>query len=556
MKNSKWMRFLLITLSVVMVLSLFACGNGSTEEETTVDNTNEETTVEDTTVEDTTVEDTTVEDTTVEDTTVEDTTVEDTTVEDTTAEETTVPEPVFEGNWHASVDELQYCTNSDFSDIVKVTMANTDSSVGTTILDAAGTPYSAFTARFVTISAGWIAVDGYDVAALNWKVYAADGTLLTTVAANLYEAEVGVVEHVANNMGYGEGTVSKRVMVPGGELAIVDLVAYAETTVTVVYEATLVVADETAINTVELIKIDITVPAAPVEPEETTAEGYVNGAALNTGVVVEQLDSKMNDDGSVTVTSKGGTDNNIQLMAFAPATAPKYAVIKYKTSNSNKFELFVTTKSGSVGPNIPVALTADGKWHVVVISLADCTACTVGEAITFLRLDCCETGSTSESLTLDYIWFLDDLSVIEEPVKYNVASKNNVDFLYANGNEDENLKASAAIEATTVQYVGWLGVAKSSASAISYVVTDANGVETAVALEASEEATNRYYAGGDDIQNAVAPLGDGTVGYIVKFTADLSEWAGQTVTLSIAVTTPSGVVGETFSVVVTVPAAQ
>ena len=97
MKNSKWMRFLLIALSVAMVLSLFACGGGNTEEETTVDNTNDETTVEDTTVaDDTTVEDTTVEDTTVEDTTVEDTTVEDTTVEDTTVEDTTVEDTTVE----------------------------------------------------------------------------------------------------------------------------------------------------------------------------------------------------------------------------------------------------------------------------------------------------------------------------------------------------------------------------------------------------------------------------------------------------------------------------
>ena len=112
MRNSKWMRFLLITLSVVMVLSLFACGdNGSTTEETTVDNT------EDTTVEDTTVEDTTVEDTTVEDTTVEDTTVEDTTVEDTTEEDTTVAEPVFENDWHVSVDAFLYDVDGDFSAI-------------------------------------------------------------------------------------------------------------------------------------------------------------------------------------------------------------------------------------------------------------------------------------------------------------------------------------------------------------------------------------------------------------------------------------------------------
>jgi hypothetical protein len=184
----------------------------------------------------------------------------------------------------------------------------------------------------------------------------------------------------------------------------------------------------------------------------------------------------------------------------------------------------------------------------------------VGEAITFLRFDCCESGSTTESLTIAYIQFTDDISAVNleegEFIKYNVASRNNVDFIYADGDEATNLKGSNSITATSVYYVGWLAVAKSEATSISYVVTDANNVQTTVALENSKEAANRYAVGDDAIQAAVSNLGEGTVGYTVKFTADLSAWAGQTVTLSIVETTTAGVSGETFAIVVNVPAAQ
>ena len=175
MRNSKWMRFLLIALSAVMVLSLFACGNGSTEEETTVDNSGDETTVEDTTVEDTTVEDTTVEDTTVEDTTVEDTTVEDTTVEDTTVEDTTVEDTTVEdavvipgedyaGVWGTFWDEIAYCTKSDFSDKQSVPSAGANYMVG-------NRPVAPVTARFFTFG-GWGGVSGKALSAVAIKLYA------------------------------------------------------------------------------------------------------------------------------------------------------------------------------------------------------------------------------------------------------------------------------------------------------------------------------------------------------------------------------------------------
>ena len=289
MKNSTWMRFLLIVVSVAMVVSLFACGgNGGKGEETTAGK--EETTAgkqEDTTVaggEDTTVaggEDTTVaggEDTTVaggEDTTVaggEDTTVagdEDTTTEDTTAE------PTYEGNWHASIDVFLADVDGNLGDNVLagdfsavetvIADANTNNSRGTTIIDKFNVEYPSVNASCVFFAVGWVAVDGYDVENFVCNVYDAEGNVLKTVALGLTDAESGVVTHVSNTMGYAEGTVAHRLTV-NLEAELVDLSEFAGQTVTVVYSVDVVGTE----YTVDVIELEVVVPAA--EGEDTTED--------------------------------------------------------------------------------------------------------------------------------------------------------------------------------------------------------------------------------------------------------------------------------------------
>ena len=167
--------------------------------------------------------------------------------------------PKFEGNWHASVDSFMYCVQDDFSDVVTFAGANTNSTIGTTITNASGT-LPTVTAKYVYFAGGWLAVDGYSLE--NWvcNIYAADGTLLNSVALGLKVAEEGVVNHVANNMHYAG--VPNRV---GNETEIINLGEYAGQTVTVVYTVDAVDTD----YTIELIRIDVTVPAAAEEPELT-----------------------------------------------------------------------------------------------------------------------------------------------------------------------------------------------------------------------------------------------------------------------------------------------
>ncbi|MBQ9749298.1 MAG: hypothetical protein IJV87_01785 [Clostridia bacterium] len=162
---------------------------------------------------------------------------------------------LFDATWHASVDQFLYDVDGDFAAIEgTINSASTNSENGNTI-SVGGTKYSDITANYVCISAGWLAVDGYDISALNCKIYNADGTLLSTVACNLDSAEEGVVTHVSQNMGYGEGTFPYRIVSANAPFVIVDLNAYKGQTVTVVYEATLVGARET----IEIIRINATV---------------------------------------------------------------------------------------------------------------------------------------------------------------------------------------------------------------------------------------------------------------------------------------------------------
>ena len=526
MKNSKWMRFLLIVVSVAMVLSLFACGDKGGNEGETTTAAPEGTTAA--------PENTTVaggETTTVaggETTTVaggEDTTVaggEDTTVAG--GEDTTVaPEPVYEGNWHCSVDAFvadmdgnlgAYETgNYDAIDTL-IAAASTCKANGITILDSAGTAYSSVNANYVWFAAGWIAVDGHDVANFACNVYDAEGNLLKTVALGLNPAEEGVVNHVANNMGYAEGTVSYRVKFDAAEL--VNLMPYAGQTVTVVYTVDVVGTE----FTIDLVELEVEVPALP--------EGYISGSVLAGLANPDHLDSTVDDDGYVTFTGKTG-DNNIMLNSVVTGT-PKYAVMKYKTTTAGAHAtIYATTTSGSIGGNVKVGLATDGEWHIIAFALENSADYTIadGEAVTFLRLDVCETAPGTETITIAYLQFCDSLEGI---------------------NVDKNFQKhvdSETIDGVNYTFNGWAGVDGYTLSGVTLYITDANGNVTPVALENTDDETValRWHERSDITTHLINQgFAANTLGYAIRISGSLEGWAEQTVTLTIKVTVSDGTV--------------
>ncbi|MBR4032184.1 MAG: hypothetical protein IKJ07_05560 [Clostridia bacterium] len=307
------------------------------------------------------------------------------------------------------------------------------------------------------------------------------------------------------------------------------------------------------IATVDTYSITVTVP----KEEE---EGWLNGEELLGALKTSQFSGSLNNDGSVTITSTvANGDEALNLTTLANGITPKYALIKYKTGNhSSQMTVLATTGTNDIGGYVHYTPKVDGEWHTLLMDLTKCTGYNYGDTVSFLRLDICE-GAVDYSMTIDHILLCDDLnSVFGEVIdaKYS----NNVDYLFVDDNTDKtngahNLRGNASIEGTTVTYEGWLGTDGFASTGISYVITDASGEETKVALPESNAATNRYYEADDITTHLVnnSKYSAETKGYKVNFVVDLSEWEGQTVTLSIRETLVGGAIVETYSVEVTVP---
>ena len=397
------MKKLLVILALCMVLSvvLVACETPETPENPTDNVTTQKPTEAPTTNEPTTNEPTTNEPTTGEPTTGEPTD-EPTTDEPTTEESTTEEQPpvveVFEGNWHASVDSFMYCVNDDFSDVVAFTGANTNNVIGTTITNAAQETLASVTANYVYFDNGWLAVDGYAIE--NWalSIYAADGTLLKTVALTLRDAEEGVVNHVSQNMHYAEGTVSHRV----GQLdaEIISLKEFQGQNVTVVYSVDVVGTE----FTVDLIKLDVAVPVDPNAPL------FVLDAATIAG------STNMNEVASITASEDGtyatlvGANDGqygdawVSLIA-APTQAAQYLVIKYRTSLDRDGQFFVGSGAGPTGQNdCPmIDYTSNGRWNLAIIDLSTVEAVNENYEINYLRYDFFTDGKGDATIEVGYI---------------------------------------------------------------------------------------------------------------------------------------------------------
>lgn len=157
----------------------------------------------------------------------------------------------YSGRWHLSADEIGYGAKSS-GESGQIVGAATNNTVGSTITNGAGS-HMRITADYVHLKSGWIAVDGYEIKSFTCKVYSDDGSPLKSVALGFYEVDGGVVNHVMNNMGYGEGTSPHRF---NGNPNVISLDEYAGQTVTVVYEVETVEKE----YTIEMIKLEVTVP--------------------------------------------------------------------------------------------------------------------------------------------------------------------------------------------------------------------------------------------------------------------------------------------------------
>ena len=384
------MKKLLVLLALCMVFSvvLVSCNNNGNEDDTTPEVTTEPTTDPGSESES--------DDPTTEEPTTEDPTTEDPTTEEPTTEEPTEPPVVvFEGNWHASVDSFMYCVNDDFSDVVAFTAANTNNIIGTTITNGAQETLASVTANYVYFANGWLAADGYELE--NWAVsiYAEDGTLLKTIDLTLKEAEEGVVNHVSQNMGYGEGTVSHRV---GNETEIISLKEFHNQNVTVVYSVGLVGTE----FTVDLIKLDVAVPLDPDAPVFMLTPDVI---ATTANGAPDVANVALSEDGSFVTLTNGEVGDPYVTFRNMNCNS-RYIAIKYRTNVEKDFNLFAgSTGSDATGQGdmlAPQLYVADGQWHVVVVDLDPADAVNEEWALSFFRYDFYCSGQ-NQAIDIAYI---------------------------------------------------------------------------------------------------------------------------------------------------------
>lgn len=322
--------------------------------------------------------------------------------------------------------------------------------------------------------------------------------------------------------------------------------------------------------------------STPISDELAVRESYANMNAIFVGNSLknEFTDNRgdtgitsavVNSDGTVTVNfASGNNDEYFTVYITGGVETGKYLVMKYKigeglTSADGSFWAMAyyndtTTNTGHVKN---YGLKADGEWHTLVMDLTKLgTGVTATDGkyyVTAFRTDMFDALSADGSVDFEYIGFCDELTDIpsdeDETLEYSANFIKCVDNLYVDGGSDKNQSATS-VTGTVLDFAGWAGVAGLGVDGISYVVTDASGHETVVSLSNSKNGSNIYYVGDENIQKEVAELGEGTVGYSVKFRADLTEWNGQTVKLSIRATVDGIAAVDVYSVTVTVPKAE
>ena len=396
---------------------------------------------------------------------------------------------------------------------------------------------------------GWVAVDGQNLTDLSvcvtdeagiehWTKMTYNGT--TANVSNTWWEDSGITSHALNNLTYGEGTIGYRVNLSA------DLSAYYGQTVNV--SVRVITGDGYAVT---VYSVFVTVP-------ESVKDGYISGEELLGVLNTNQFSGELNDDGSLTITSTVANGDGALTLTTLVEGTPKYAVIKYKTTNpGNAVSLLATTGGLAVGGYSNFTANADGEWHTIVVDITKCERYNYGDEVSFMRLDVCE-GAVGCSITVDHVFLCEDLHDLAGEF-VDATYSNNVDYVFVDGanniETDTNYRGESSITATVVEYTGWVGVSSFNSTGIVYVVTDEKGIETKVALANSTSEINRYYEDSNITDHLINNSGysAGTKGYQVHFVADLTEWAGQTVTLSIREIIRGGAIVETYSVEVAIP---
>ncbi|MBR5773641.1 MAG: hypothetical protein IKY44_02195, partial [Clostridia bacterium] len=280
----------------------------------------------------------------------------------------------------------------------------------------------------------------------------------------------------------------------------------------------------------------------------------------------------------VRVTSDSSNDRYIGVNLGGEANVGSYMVVRYRTviaPTKASVQIFATSGSTALTGNNDwfnaCGVVADGRWHTLVIDLNESNAVSSGNGrLHHVRLDIFDSFPANTVIDFAYIGFCDSINDIAvasgEYLEYgNIANATwttSYDVLHMNGVDAPRYKASVKLgphqSSTLKGHVwllnGWVAVDDCSITDISVCVVDEKGKEHWTAV--TKDGTGSRWSENQGITDHVMTqegYSASTKGYRIYPTVDLSEYYGQTVSLSVRVVTSKGFAVTIYVAFVEVP---
>lgn len=413
---------------------------------------------------------------------------------------------------------------------------------------------------------GWVAIDGQtltDVSVCvadeagneNWTTLTKDGS-----ASNRWLEDSGVTSYVTStNVGYGSATKGYRIY------SSLDLSEYAGKTVMVSIRA--VTGDGYAV-TIYAVKVKVALPLWSELNYALAGDALYSdmfGGRWDAGIPESSVTK--NTDGTISVEGTG--TEYIGITITDGSVTGQYMVIKYRTSaipTTGVFLPYASATSEYVNSDADkmtaYGLVGDGRWHTLVIDLTKSSTVTPNGdgkyCVTEVRLDWLTKLPSGSTIDFAYIGFCDELTDVKvkdgEYVEYGWEIwKTIIDSVTAGGTDYTDSKSNCNYsDGATQQTVlngdswtlyGWFGISGQDVTDVSVCITEENGAEhwSAATKTDSDSGSHIWWKGEDDIQTALqSSYASGTIGYRIRLSADLANYAGQTVTVSVRAVTADG----------------
>ena len=259
----------------------------------------------------------------------------------------------------------------------------------------------------------------------------------------------------------------------------------------------------------------------------------------------------------------------------------KYMVIKYRTDaipTSASFAVFATVAGGKTisqhdeGKTLgncqgnAYGLVGDGKWHTLVIDLSQVSADVAGVTgevmLNEVRIDLFDSFVTSDVIDIAFVGFCDDISKAQstledgEHLDYGDSDMNwvtSIDSVQMDGVASKTSSAELVLGAAQTnapiiqgsiwEYGGWFAIDESDVTSVEYCVTEQDGTGDWIPVKKGGSGANRFYKAEQGVKDYITTkrgFDASSVPYRLYLQADLRSYIGQTVTISVRVTTTDG----------------